>query len=189
MSEATETIRQDIATIRDSMTDKMEQIESKVRGTVDTTVETVGKIFDLKQQVGEHPWAALGLAALTGYLLGSVGGASEPAPRPGDAVRYYVDDPKARAASSGQQLDLIGEISEQFGSELQVITAAATAAAMSMLRDTIKESLPQFGQAYEKASGTAQEEDPSIGGLHEESGYRSDPTEINPYVPLRDPYL
>src|SRR5262245_25381872 len=96
MDKRTEPIRQDIDSIRDSMTDKMEQIESKIKGTVEDT----RRMVDVKYRVSQRPWAALGASILIGYALGSIGGDDTPAaPRPGEPVRYYSkpDDDRARA--------------------------------------------------------------------------------------------
>jgi len=102
MDTRTEPIRQDIDQIRESMTDKIGQIESKIKGTVDDTTETLKRGLDVKYQVSEHPWTALGVAVLAGYALGSMGG-NDPKPstyryredvrhqdaRPGETMRYY----------------------------------------------------------------------------------------------------
>jgi len=102
MDTRTEPIRQDIDNLRDSMTDKMGQIEAKIKGTVDDTTETIKRGLDVKYQVSEHPWTALGVAVLAGYALGSMGGNdSQPSTnryrqdfryqdaRPGEPMRYY----------------------------------------------------------------------------------------------------
>lgn len=97
------------------MTDKLEMIESKVKGTVDdikgsveNTVETVKEnvkqAFDVKQQVNERPWMMLGASVVAGYVLGSLGGSDDsPAYRAtqyrsnasnynsAEPVRYYSD--------------------------------------------------------------------------------------------------
>jgi len=52
------------------MTDKIEQIESKIKGTVEDT----RRMVDIKYQVSQRPWAALGVSLLVGYTLGSIGG-------------------------------------------------------------------------------------------------------------------
>jgi len=115
MDQRTEYIRQDIDATREAMTDKLEQIESKVKGTVDdlkgsveNTVETVKEnvkqAFDIKQQVNERPWMMLGASVVTGYVLGSLGGSDDsPAYRTtqyrsnysssnsAEPVRYYSD--------------------------------------------------------------------------------------------------
>lgn len=94
MAEGTEPIRQDIDDIRGSMTETLEQIEARVRGTVDNTVGNVRQAFDLRHQVNERPWLSLGLAVAAGYLIGSMGGDDRPQPqygRPGQAMRYYPE--------------------------------------------------------------------------------------------------
>lgn len=165
MAEGTEPIRQDLDSIRDSMTEKMEQIESKVRGTVDETVTTVKRTFDVRQQVDQRPWVALGAAVLAGYVVGSMGGSEKPAYQYGEPMRYY--QPETRRASTGnrdstyafqqgampaqpQQPGLMSGVMDQFGGELSTIATAAVSAAVTMLRDTISQSLPQFGQEYER---------------------------------------
>jgi len=102
MDTRTEPIRQDIDNLRESMTDKMGQIEAKIKGTVDDTTETLKRGLDVKYQVSEHPWTALGVAVLAGYALGSMGSNdSKPSTyrysndsrhqdiHRGDTVRYY----------------------------------------------------------------------------------------------------
>lgn len=115
MDQRTEYIRQDIDATREAMTDKLEQIESKVKGTVDdlkgsveNTVETVKEnvkqAFDIKQQVSERPWTMLGASVVAGYVLGSLGSSDDsPSYRSsqyrsnyssynsGEPVRYYSD--------------------------------------------------------------------------------------------------
>jgi hypothetical protein len=151
------------------MTDKMEMIESKVKGTVDTTVQTVKRTFDVKEQVREHPWVAFGAAVATGYVLGSLGGSSEPEPRRdyqrGEAVQYYSlrDDKHEREAhrngntshnrneQAAQEPGFFDSIVDQFGDELETMKTAAITAATTMLRDMIRQNLPQFAESYEKA--------------------------------------
>ncbi len=84
MDQRTESIKQDIDQTRDSMTEKMEQIESQVYGTVDNikesaseTVQQVKHQLDVKRMVNEHPWTMLGASMLTGFVLGNMGGGSD----------------------------------------------------------------------------------------------------------------
>jgi ElaB/YqjD/DUF883 family membrane-anchored ribosome-binding protein len=169
MATETEPIRQDIEAIRDSMTDKMEMIESKVKGTVDNTVQTVKRTFDVKEQVREHPWVAFGAAVATGYVLGSLGGSSEPEPRRdyqrGEAVQYYsTRDNKHereqhrngntsynRNDQSPQEPGFFDSILGQFGDEIETMKSAAVAAATTMLRDMLRQNLPQFAASYDQA--------------------------------------
>jgi len=80
------------------MTDKIEQIESKIKGTVDDT----RRMVDIKYQVSQRPWAALGVSLLVGYTLGSIGSDSESRTQPqrGEPFRYYdpSHDDRARAS-------------------------------------------------------------------------------------------
>jgi ElaB/YqjD/DUF883 family membrane-anchored ribosome-binding protein len=213
MAEGTEPIRQDIEEIRDSMTDKMEQIESRVRGTVDnvretvdTTVESVKRSFDVKQQVQDRPWAAFGLAVLAGFTLGSLGGGGSSSNKErmysskqsrdyryqgdthmrGEAMRYYPE-PGSRneyqfnqASYQGgyrggeqqhqqrQQSGFMNDFMGQFGGELDTIKNAAMAAGVGMLRDVIKQNLPQFNQEYNRL----QQENGPMGSHHERPGER-----------------
>lgn len=73
MDSSAEPIRQDIENIRSSMTEKMEQIEHKIKGTVDDTTDSVKRMVDVKYQIAEHPWAAVGVSVVAGYVLGSMG--------------------------------------------------------------------------------------------------------------------
>jgi ElaB/YqjD/DUF883 family membrane-anchored ribosome-binding protein len=89
MDQGTEPIRQDIDQIRASMTDKMERIEAKIKGTVDETAGSVKRMVDLKYQASEHPWAAIGASVLAGIVLGSLGDQDPPerrSERPNDGL-------------------------------------------------------------------------------------------------------
>jgi ElaB/YqjD/DUF883 family membrane-anchored ribosome-binding protein len=84
MSEETDNIKHDIESTRESMTAKMEAIESKIMGTVDdvktsvnTTVEQVKQTFDIRQQVHERPWTMFGASLVAGLVLGSLGGSDD----------------------------------------------------------------------------------------------------------------
>ncbi|GAB4423418.1 MAG: hypothetical protein OHK0015_00990 [Chloroflexi bacterium OHK40] len=94
MAEGTEPIRKDIDHLRDSMSETLEQIEGRIRGTVDNTVGQVRQVFDVRHQVSERPWLSLGLALAAGYLVGTMSGGDRPEPRygqPGQPMRYYAE--------------------------------------------------------------------------------------------------
>jgi ElaB/YqjD/DUF883 family membrane-anchored ribosome-binding protein len=150
MAEGTESIRQDIDAIRGSMTDTMEQIESRVKGTVDTTVENVKRTFDVKQQISDQPWAALGIAVVAGYMLGSMGSDSE-----SDSAPAYMSAPdslaKAAPASTPNKPGILDDVIDQFGDELNVLKSAAIAMAVTMVRDTIAQNMPQLAKMYQRA--------------------------------------
>jgi hypothetical protein len=164
MDQRTEPIRQDIDSIRDSMTDKLEQIETKIKGTVADT----RRMVDLKYQVSQRPWAALGVSLLVGYTLGSIGGGDDTRaePQPGETVRYYAErnddrarsvrerDTDARAATFTQPTDtrraaqpgMLDQIMDQFGDEFQMLKAAAITSVIGLIRDTVRQNLPALDQ-------------------------------------------
>src|SRR5919199_5805900 len=67
MDQRSDYIRQDIESTRASLDDKLDTLETKARQT-----------FDLKYQVAERPWMALGAAVAAGFVVGSLGGDNEP---------------------------------------------------------------------------------------------------------------
>lgn len=163
MDQRTEPIRQDIDSIRDSMSDKLEQIESKIKGTVDDT----RRLIDVKYQVSQRPWAALGVSLLVGYTLGSIGGDDQRTqPQRADSFRHY-DEPKddrarstrerdtaSRDAVFGQPADtrrtaqpgMLDQLMDQFGDEFQMLKAAAVTSVIGLIRDTVRQNLPALDQ-------------------------------------------
>jgi hypothetical protein len=167
MDQGTEPIRQDIDAIRDSMSDKMEQIESKIKGTVEDT----RRMVDVKYQVSQRPWAALGASILIGYALGSIGGDDTPAqPQRGEPFRYYAepDDDRARqvrerypsfhdtslarndGARRAAQPGFVDQIMDQFGDEIQLLKAAAITSVSGLIRDMVRQNLPALNQEVER---------------------------------------
>src|SRR5215212_1875533 len=164
MDQRTEPIRQDIDSIRDSMTDKIGQLETKIKGTVEDT----RRMVDVKYQVSQRPWAALGVSLLVGYTLGSIGGGDDTRAQPqrGEPFRYY-DQPHddhvreareyaadSRSSSFTQKADtrratqpgMLDQIMDQFGDEFQLLKAAAITSVISLVRDTVRQNLPALDQ-------------------------------------------
>ncbi|NTU84301.1 MAG: hypothetical protein HGA45_33895 [Chloroflexales bacterium] len=180
MAQGTEPIRQDIDEIRGSMAETLEEIEARVRGTVDSTVGNVRQAFDLKHQVNEHPWLSLGLAVVAGYMLGNMDGDDRPSPRygqPGQAMRYYAE-PGDRPAgdrpagggsdqnvapSSGlsskqdysqygqrEQGGMFAHLAGPIGDELQTIAIATVKSATRLLRESLQSNIPEFETEYQR---------------------------------------
>lgn len=166
MDQRTEYIRQDIDATREAMTDKLEQIESKVKGTVDdlkgsveNTVETVKEnvkqAFDIKQQVSERPWTMLGASVVAGYVLGSLGSSDDsPASRTsqyrsnysnyssGEPVRYYSDS----SSSNYNRSESDGSYGSSYSRPASSSGSSATSAVTGLLDsfglefDTLKDA-------------------------------------------------
>jgi len=200
MDQRTEPIRQDIDHIRDQMTEKIAAIEDKVKGQVNETVDTVKQAFDIKQQVAAHPWAALGVSVLAGYVLGTLGDSDDSSTQyradysKHDQPRYQFsgsEQGKSEGSYSGggynssaygsshvgsgyvssgyssgpaqsspasynfsqqqqQKGGFLSDLMGQFGGELDTIKTAAISSLVAMVRDSIKDTLPQFSQEYER---------------------------------------
>jgi hypothetical protein len=160
------------------MTDKMEQIESKIKGTVDDT----RRLVDIRYQVSQRPWAALGASILIGYALGSIGGDDTPAqPRPGEPYRYYAAPGEERPrpphepvssyqdASFARQEDarraaqpgFVDQLMDQFGDEIQLLKAAAISSLFGLIRDTVRENMPALNQEVERLRSNRPADDAS----------------------------
>jgi len=146
------------------MTDKIEQIETKIKGTVADT----RRMVDIKYQVGQRPWAAIGVSLLVGYTLGSLGGNDTHAqPKRGEAFRYYSEpsddhrahsarerDADTRGTSFAQHTDtrraaqpgMLDQIMEQFGDEFELLKAAAITSVIGLVRDTVRRNLPALNE-------------------------------------------
>jgi len=145
------------------MTDKIEQIETKIKGTVEDT----RRMVDIKYQVSQRPWAALGISLLVGYTLGSIGGDDTHAQaQRGEPFRYYDEpndgrmrsarerDTDSRGASFAQHADkrrvaqpgMIDQIMDQFSDEFQLLKAAALTSVIGLVRDTVRRNLPALDQ-------------------------------------------
>jgi hypothetical protein len=156
--------------------------QPRLESGVDTANDALGAAtdqvrgLDLRAQVDQHPWTALGVAALTGYVLGSVGGSDEHERREPASYRQYDarqrDDQPAAMASAQHEArraatqppsayasapggGIWGSVLDQFSGELRTLTTAAVGTAVAMLRDTLSESVPQFAQEYERRSRDA----------------------------------
>lgn len=84
--QGTDEMRQEIDNTRSAMADKLEALEDRVMGTVQSAQETVEdslqmakdgvatvkRNFDIKYQVEQHPWVMVGGCFLAGLTLGSL---------------------------------------------------------------------------------------------------------------------
>jgi len=153
------------------MTDKMEQIEAKIKGTVEDT----RRMVDIKYQVSQRPWAAMGASMLIGYAIGSIGGGEDTPSKPhrGETVRYYdqLSDDRSRtmhdretqyrSASATQYQDthrqsnrgFVDKIMDQFGDEIELLKGAALASVTGLIRDTIHRNLPALQQEVDRLRG------------------------------------
>ena len=159
MDQTERDIRHDMERTRSSLTDNLEMIGEKVQGTVDSATATVGEAldtvsetvdqvkeaFNVRHQVEQHPWVAVGGAVFAGFALGratasaysdsaSFGDiAASPTPPPSFEQRRGPGMVRQATASTGELLRDLG--------------------VMEIVREMVKEILPKFGPRIEQALG------------------------------------
>jgi len=140
MDQRSNYIRQDIEATRASLDTKLDSLELKARQT-----------FDLKHQVSERPWMALGAATVAGYVLGSLGG-SEPEPRwqAQSAAATYKQHANAAEHAPQATFDAgeskVDRLLAPFDDEIDLLKTAAISTLTNFLHDIIKEYVPALGQ-------------------------------------------
>jgi hypothetical protein len=147
MDQRSDYIRQDIESTRAALDEKLDTLETKARET-----------FDIKHQVAERPWMMLGAALATGYVLGSMGGESEPRwhgqPMATSDYTHHV----AHQAPARDEPSRGDGLLAQFDGEIDMLKTAAIATLTDFLRSTIREYVPAMGQHLDAA---ARERNPS----------------------------
>jgi hypothetical protein len=144
----------------------VEGAKARVENTIESvksTVKNVKRQFDLRYQVDRHPWAMMGASVVAGYLAETVlsphlkGRRFSTAPMPSEVAAMGAMAPEAfegdghravraapippeRPAGSG----LVNWFLNQFHDEIQEAKGVAIGATMGLVRDVVKQSLPQL---------------------------------------------
>ena len=157
-------MRQDIDTTRSAMADKLEALEDKVMNTVqnaqDTvkdslqsakdTVASVKQTFDLKHQVEQRPWTMVGGCFLAGLAVGHLLPRRRPQSSMPPSGPAAIWQPCRRAACPSELPRLQAEpprqssVLEPFQEEISKVKAIAIDFVVGLIRDSIKESVPQM---------------------------------------------
>jgi ElaB/YqjD/DUF883 family membrane-anchored ribosome-binding protein len=167
-------MRTEIDCTRSDLADKLEALEERVMGTVQSaqemvedsiqmgkdTVAAVKRTFDIRHHVEQHPWAMVGGCALAGLALGTLFQRAGRRPRQtpdrlsGKETAFSVSP-----ARSSKQLDN-GRFAappqdqspppsrpgllDQFHDEIAKVKSMAIGYFMGLARDAIKDSLPRL---------------------------------------------
>lgn len=149
MDQGSDNIRQNIEETRDSLTEKLDALEIKARET-----------FDLKHQVAERPWMALGAAVAAGYVLGSLGGGESDSDWSSRDQSSYSTSPNSYSQpnTSGYSKPRSESFLSQFDDEIDMLKGAAMTTLTGFLRDAIREFVPaisgQLGKSPSQSRGT-----------------------------------
>jgi ElaB/YqjD/DUF883 family membrane-anchored ribosome-binding protein len=150
-------MREGIHNTRADMADKLEALENRMIGTVQSAQETVQdsiqsakdavasvkRTFDIKHQVEEHPWAMVGGCVLAGLAVGyyipsrspRVSSIPEIVPESDNA-----DPPPTPPAPAAPPPSLL----EPFQDEIDKVKGMAIGFVMGLVRDSLKVSAPQL---------------------------------------------
>jgi len=154
-------MREGIHNTRTDMADKLESLENRMIGTVQSAQETVQdsiqsakdavasvkRTFDIKHQVEEHPWAMVGGCVLAGLAVGyyipsrspRVSSIPEVVPESDNA-----DPPPTPSAPTAPTAPAPPSLLEPFQEEIDKVKGMAIGFVMGLVRDSLKESAPQL---------------------------------------------
>jgi hypothetical protein len=159
-------MRHDIDTTRSAMADKLEALEDRMIGaaqsaqaTVENSIQSakdavasVKRTFDLKHQVEQRPWTIVGGCFLAGLAVSLLIPKGRPhASKPADAPPV-----NGNYASGGPTPQLQAEppsgpgVLEPFQEEIDKIKGIAIGYVMGLVRDSIKESVPQMASKIDE---------------------------------------
>ena len=162
MDQRPDNIRQDVDSIRDSMTDKMMQLEDRIKGTVEDTTTAVKQTLDVKYQVGQRPWSALGVAMLAGYALGTMGDSGPRYDQHRD-YRREGERPTSPTSATSQEPGIVDQLMSQFSGEIELVKAAAMASVVDMVRGVIRQNLPGLSEEHTRISAQRTAQQPATG--------------------------
>jgi ElaB/YqjD/DUF883 family membrane-anchored ribosome-binding protein len=171
-----------VQTAADTLTDTVESVKALITtapGAVGDTVkqaaaavtESVKNTFDIRSQVREHPWTAVGVSALagciTGWLVSSL--TEGAAAAPGVAAPATAYTPATAAASSRSGTGVFDELLSMLGHKLREVAENVVDSATKALNDNVREGVPKLvdaatGLAAERLS-TREPTDPRFTGF------------------------
>jgi ElaB/YqjD/DUF883 family membrane-anchored ribosome-binding protein len=149
-------MRQGIDDTRAAMADKLEALEDRVIGTVQSaqetvqhsiqsakdTVASVKRTFDINHQVEQHPWRMVGGCFLAGLALGYL--APTGRPRPSIAPAGPAQNSHNGNGTAPPTPPAPPEPPSPFQEEIDMAKGIAIGFVMGLVRDSIKESVPQL---------------------------------------------
>jgi len=158
-------MRQGIDNTRSAMADKLEALEDRVMNTVQSakdtvndsiqgakeTVASVKRTFDIKHQIEQHPWAMVGGCFVAGLALGGLIPRGQPRSKASGLlvsngnIAPAAPTPPVRA----EPLSRPG-IFARFHDEIDKVEGMAIGYVMGLVRDSIKESVPQLASKIDE---------------------------------------
>jgi len=170
-------LESEIAETRSSLTDKLETLECRVRGTVEAaqesvehTIDSVKQAFDIRHHVDKRPWTVLGLSVATGFVLGSVRKAPAAVTQPiapthnghgngehslSSLAGAATGDGHRRRRQSPQRPTLKTRLIHQFEDEIALLEKTAIGGVMGTIRDWLKQAMPSIAPQLDQVMNSA----------------------------------
>lgn len=146
MDKRSDDIRQDIEDTRASLDEKLDLLQDKASDAVEQTKQ----LFDVKLQVSERPWVALGLALAAGYVVGNIGGENKPS----YSSSSYRQDYSQSSYGGSSTMDTVKskgrDFLSQFDDEIDLLKTAAVTTLTQFIRDAAREAVPALGPQIDK---------------------------------------
>jgi len=193
-----EELRAEIAETRSSLTDKLETLEERVKGTVETaqhkvedTMAAVKRSFDIHHHAAQRPWLVFGSSVAAGFLIGSLRpkkvAAVPPSSSNGHANGIHSLSSMASGGEPGvvrkkrhsnHRPSLKARLIHQFEDEIALLEKAAIGGLMGTLREWLKQTMPSLAPQLDQVMNSATtklggEPVPSTEGSHRFSQYGS----------------
>jgi hypothetical protein len=140
-------MRHDIDTTRSAMADKLEALEDRIIGAAQSAKDAVASVkrtFDIKHHVEQRPWTIVGGCFLDGLAVTFLipKGRSQTATTP---THNGSVTPAEKTPSLPAEPPRGASVFEPFQEEIDKVKGIAIGYVMGLVRDSIKESVPQMG--------------------------------------------
>lgn len=144
---AKDSVQETIDTVKETVQETVNTVKETMQETVDTVKET----FDVRLQVQRHPWPMVGGTFVAGLVAGALLGNAQKRRRfPVDRLAsrgqpetepYREPPPPARNGTAAEPRE--PGMMDRFQTEIDQVKGLAIGFALSLVRDVIKENLPQ----------------------------------------------
>lgn len=164
---AAETITETVASVKEIITTAPETVGDSVQQAAARVSETVKEVFDIRAAVRRNPWAALGVSALVGGVLGSLTAA-----RTRRTEEPVVQQPQPIApAAAAARTGVFDELTTMLGVKLREIAETAMQSITESMKTGIEQNVPKIvNEAASVLADTAANRVGTLAELHTRAG-------------------
>ncbi len=130
-----------------SVQDTIDAVKTSVQDTVQSVSNSVKNTLDIREQVRENPWAAVGLSAVSGFVVGFLSSSrtrGSSAPVATLAQTPYSSVPTAYTAPAApREPGVVDDLLSRVGHEARTIGESFIATLAASLKETISTEIPK----------------------------------------------